>query len=194
MMFLAITTAVAEDRMTVQVFNTAPQSASVLTRAEAEAAWLFRKSGIESEWINCAGLPGIAKVESCTERSDAFVVVVRADNSAGVAGEMALGFALPQIAPGNHAAILYPRVAKLASDMGEVDEAILFAHAIAHELGHLLLGNTRHGHTIMKADWHEAEFKLMAQKRFVFTREQSEAMRAGLHGRRRIDAAQIATR
>jgi len=192
--FLALSTATAQDRITVKVFNTAPQSATVLPRAEAEASWLFRKSGIDIDWVNCDGLPGIARGEMCSDRADSFVMVVRGDDSAGVASEMALGFALPQIAPGNHGAILYRRITKLVAEMGMVDEPVLFAHAIAHELGHLLLGSTRHGQTIMKADWHEADFKLMAQKRFLFTREQSDMMRAGLSARRRIAAVEMAIR
>lgn len=183
MILLAVSTAAAEDRITVTVFNTASQSATVLNQAEAEASWLFRKSGIAVYWVNCDGLPEIAPGEMCSHKVDSFVMVILSNLSPGVASDNALGFALPRIAPGTHGAILYERILRLVSDMGFLDAPVLVAQAISHELGHLLLGSTRHGQTIMKAGWDERDFRLMAQRRFLFTREESEMMRAGLHAR-----------
>lgn len=184
-MLLAVSTALAQDRITVTIFNTASQSANVLAHAEAEASWLFRKSGIEVDWVNCDGLPGIARGFRCAPKVDSLTMVVLRNVSPDVASDNALGFALPGIAPGTHGAILYGRIMTLVSDMGLLDAPVVVAHAISHELGHLLLGSTLHGQTIMKAGWNERDFRLMAQRRFLFTRQESKMMRAGLQARSR---------
>jgi hypothetical protein len=63
---------------------------------------------------------------------------------------------------------------------------------MAHELGHLLLGQQAHsGRGIMQGAWKKAELKRAAGGGLTFTQEQAEKMQAQVRGRA---AAVIAAR
>jgi hypothetical protein len=196
--WLAISTVAAGDRITVQVQNLAPESLAAVRGAEPEVSWIFSKSGVEVEFVHCPP-PEMAKPgeQICTEPDDPrfFVLVIRRDDAPGVACEMSLGFALTGSGKRNHAAILYRRVLETVKENeGAADEKSLLASVMAHELGHLLLGSTKHGSTIMRRGWSRSEFALMAQRRLLFTSEQGEELHAGLQRRVVQSERQLAKR
>jgi hypothetical protein len=67
---------------------------------------------------------------------------------------------------------------------------IVLAHAAAHEIGHLLLGDEAHTPGgLMKALWNHNDFQAMNQNRFHFTSEQIPVL-VGRYGvSRREDVA-----
>jgi len=54
------------------------------------------------------------------------------------------------------ASVFIDRVQRLARDLG-IDDRILLGRAIAHELGHLLLGTSSHGSGLMREVWSQEE-------------------------------------
>lgn len=84
-------------------------------------------------------------------------------------------FALPFAASGVNATVYFDRV-RLASTRSGVPLALLLAHAIAHEMGHVLLKTNRHTRSNLMAEtWSRTEFQLMQQGALAF--DESEKAR-----------------
>jgi len=88
-----------------------------------------------------------------------------------------LGYALPDATIGVNASVFYDRIERLHKS-AEIDLPILLGHALAHEIGHVLLGTKDHSATgIMKPRWSKADFEVGGLTRLCFTPEQSQRMR-----------------
>ena len=65
----------------------------------------------------------------------------------------------------------------------DTDNVTVLAHAMAHEIGHLLLPYGHSAAGLMRADWDAKDMRLAAHGRLNFTREQAELIRTRLLGR-----------
>jgi hypothetical protein len=143
----------------------------------------FSKASLAIEWSHCTDperRDGGKEICEDSEDPRSFYLTIRRDAAQGSA-KSSLGFAFPKFGLGNHAAVLYaPVVEQARTYAGCVAPQVLLAHAIAHELGHLLTGSVDHGETIMKGSWGEVDFRMMSQPRFLFTEGQREQFRTGL--------------
>ncbi len=82
------------------------------------------------------------------------------------------------------AIIFHQRVVDLERT-GYVREQEILAAAMAHEIGHLLLGSNSHSATgIMRAKWTRDELELARLGRLLFTADQSILIRAEVLARR----------
>jgi len=98
----------------------------------------------------------------------------------GMAGHTpagALGSSLPDAQYGVSATIFEDRIEGLWESNG-TDLAVVLGHAIAHELGHVLLGSAEHSSMgIMRAHWGKADFDQAAMGRLGFTAQQAARIR-----------------
>jgi predicted transcriptional regulator len=102
-----------------------------------------------------------------------------------------LGFALPSARAGSASAtwVFYRRVEELAEGKNASKSQIL-GHAIAHEIGHLLLGPDRHSDRgIMRANWGRRDLQEAARGQLFFTIEQGERIRTEVCARMDQSAA-----
>jgi hypothetical protein len=98
-----------------------------------------------------------------------------------------MGFAV-----GDLASVSFRRVEEEAAEFGVQPYEVL-GPAIAHELGHLLLG-PGHSHTgIMRAQWRREDYERAPRGAFNFPAEQAEQMRAEVKERGRQQAAEAST-
>ena len=91
----------------------------------------------------------------------------------------ALGYALidRQQHTGALATVYVDRVASLAQESG-VDGSLLLGRAIAHEIGHLLIGTNQHSTSgVMRARWSRRDLRRGRPDQWRFTREEMMAMR-----------------
>jgi len=102
-----------------------------------------------------------------------------------------LGYALLFAHTGAHVLIFYDRVETLAHIANEATYLVL-GHAIAHEIGHVLLGSFEHASGgLMQARWSAATCRLASAGLLAFRREEAEHMGTGVrrfqapHPRRR---------
>ena len=87
-----------------------------------------------------------------------------------------MGFAL-----GNLASVSVRRVSEEAAEFGVQPYEVL-GPAIAHELGHILLGQRGHSPSgIMRARWRREDYERAPRGAFKFTAEQAEQMRAKMN-------------
>ena len=97
----------------------------------------------------------------------------------------ATGYALPFAGQGVHVTLFYDRIEKVSvgSIVGPAPARFL-GTAMAHEIGHVLLGSTEHSaQGIMKGNWGPSESRLIACRGLHFTPENAAALRAGAAGR-----------
>jgi hypothetical protein len=175
----------AAQPLTVIVHNYAGVGISVLERAEREAGRILGTAGAEINWLNC---PNGVEVSPQCRRPPASTELVLDLLPAGATrrgvSKGGLGYAIPP-APGffgSYAGVLYDRVERLRTP--GVRKSVLLGHAIAHELGHLLLRAGWHAPSgIMVSEWHRKELRAAAQGNLVFRAEDRHAIQANIRRR-----------
>jgi hypothetical protein len=82
---------------------------------------------------------------------------------------------------GAHVEVFYDRVRKT---VGPRTAPFLLAHVLAHEIGHLLQGISRHAEAgVMKAQWDNKDYQRMAWKPLSFTEHDVKLIHLGLEKR-----------
>ena len=160
-------------------------SRALLLRSESEATDILNHAGIAVGWLDCPlSAEETALYPSClnTMGSTDFTIRILTERDAQriAIHRGALGQALECL--GDHsgcsAYIFYRDVQELARS-GDASESQLLGHALAHEIGHLLLGAYSHtSEGIMRASWSQQELNTIARAHLFFTDEQSNRMRA----------------
>jgi hypothetical protein len=85
-------------------------------------------------------------------------------------------------------------VKELARGTVETEPEIL-GHALAHEIGHLLLGSTAHDPTgIMHTDWSREDLHQMSWQYPFFSMQQAEVLRAEVLRRIKLQESSPASR
>jgi hypothetical protein len=164
--------------VTVHVYNYARIPAWRLARAKKRVAGFFLGAGIRLQWENTP-LPSIKEPSSAIPAwsSGPFDLVLKIisgfpDSTAQFRGPV-LGFA-----EASQATIFNERIEDIASRNVEVTRPEILAIAMAHELGHTLLGPDSHSDTgIMRPLLQPADLKKAQCKTPSFTPEQAERMR-----------------
>jgi hypothetical protein len=159
--------------MTVQACNSAGVEARTLLAAERETSRIFRDAGVTVAWLNCP-----SSIEPCPEHLLAITIGnVAPERYTNTSVGVALGEA--------RATIFFPRVREYAK-VGIATDAQILGHAMAHEMGHLLLGEASHSRFgLMRAQWTADELQRMAMGSLVFRPEQSALIRQELLRRMR---------
>jgi hypothetical protein len=181
-----------------RVYDAAQLPPDVILNAEYEASHIFHSARIALVWA--AGSPLDAEAREVEYRTapdaagaaplvcgaDANVcrLIVRIDphSPRGLrVGELAE--ALPFARSGIRARIYYDRVQRLLGRPGNTASAIL-GHALAHEIGHILLGTNRHSRAgLMQSSWDDESFHLMANALLSFAPDEARSMRERLRTR-----------
>jgi hypothetical protein len=94
-----------------------------------------------------------------------------------------LGYALPDALTGVNAAVFYDRIERLHKS-ADIDLSTLLGHAMAHEIGHVLLGAREHSpRGIMKARWSQSDFWPPEVRFMAFSDLQRQQVQHRLMGR-----------
>ena len=97
----------------------------------------------------------------------------------GPVWDTALGFAHVTPDGGRYAAVLMDPIEELTREQQLLSEAQVLGHAVAHEIGHLLMSTNSHApRGLMRAGWRTNELRDMAERRLLFSHEEAERMRA----------------
>jgi hypothetical protein len=178
----------------IHVYNSAEVDHKTLMEAEKVATEIFRKVGAESRWLDVA-LTSESKQENSVDQGSFNLSHIRVniyprlmDERLGLSNKV-LGLA-PGTGPDRQVIyVFYNRVETLAhSQVRAADEGSIrrpattpqiLGHAIAHEIGHLLLNLESHSATgIMRGDWDLNDLQGVASGFLLFTPQQAEVIRA----------------
>ena len=181
-------------KLTIRVYNLAQVSTAALARAEKEVARIFREVGVKTVWLDCP-LSGVAdqRVPGCQPSLGPLPLNLRIIPPFPATGpgflHPHLGFALPSKEGGVHASIFFHRVEKSAR-AGRASPSSILGHAVAHELGHLLLGSNSHSPAgLMRAEWSRDDLRRATLELLGFTPEQARLIREEVLRRLRQQAA-----
>lgn len=176
-------------RITVLVFNYAELSHETFAQSQIEASRIFARAAVAVEWLGCRFSAADAiRPAACEEPlgpTDFVVRILPRRMEMRQAFRQSLGITvLPaEGARGSMASVFYERVEELAKN-GLASRSQVLGHAVAHEIGHLLLRSGAHAHIgIMRAYWDRQELREAAQRSLLFTPEQSERVRAEVRER-----------
>jgi len=174
-------------RFTVRIYNHARLTPDVLSSGERETDSIFRSADVEITWIDC---PLGGKEEEDYPACQAgfgpadFVMKILSPEMAAQASwsrtrlAYAIGDCLPDLL-GCWAAVSYGKVQNLAL-RADVSPALILGKAMAHELGHLLLGPGHSDTGIMRAELDRGDFGAGRLPNLVFLEAQRERLRAAL--------------
>ncbi len=177
-------------RITVGVYDYAHVMPGTLRQAEEEATRIFHLARVELEWLDCpTSVEEASKYPACEPPLGAMAVDLRIlPRSMALrlrSSREQLGFALPSAHPGRASAawVFYGRVEELAASK-DASRSQILGIAIAHEIGHLLLGPDHHSaRGIMRANWGRRDLQEAARGQQFFTSKQGERIRAEVRAR-----------
>jgi hypothetical protein len=162
--------------VTLLVYNNAQAPAKTITKAEREAGRILREAGVGAAWVDCLDRhPSADPQRLCGKAREPSDVVLRV-----LPGRIPNRFQDTLFGISFHptlASVYYEYAVRLANSDPEVP--IVLGCAIAHEVGHLLLGRNSHSAGgIMQGEWGPKELHLALMGRLLFTSQQSKLIRA----------------
>jgi Zn-dependent peptidase ImmA (M78 family) len=169
--------------LTIEVVtaNQARIPRETVKRAEQVATRIFLAAGIRLEWTNTAP----DSVEPYRESAQQLKIHIVPDSPMKQAGRR-LGVAERLVDNSDRRAfVFYDRIVDLARLNG-VDVAPILGHALAHEMGHVLLPYGSHtSQGIMREEWDRAQFEAIAKGLLTFTAQHTDLIRMrvqAMHG------------
>jgi len=169
-------------RITLRMYNYSI-SHDLLNRSEGEASAILHQTGLEVDWVDCPlTADELESYPACREplgAADFAVKILNAKEAKQLSkrrGVLGRALECPSVQIGCSAYLFYKDVPELAKRAG-VSEAQLLGHALAHEIGHLLLGPNSHSASgVMRSNWQQQEMQRLSQSFLIFTEEQSRLM------------------
>jgi hypothetical protein len=172
-------------KIEVHLYNYSGVTAEALARAEQETARIYQRLGVEMEWRNCPRTAEELQQNTSCDLPGAhtrFTLRLLSNVMARAfpLGRDIYGFALLPINQGFGvvANVFADRAREMAPD--EEWQRVILGHFIAHELGHLLLGEAGHsaGAGIMHVPWQTKELEQIKRGVMLFLPGQTERIRA----------------
>jgi hypothetical protein len=173
--------------ITIRLYNTSSASERDLKEMKESASRVFNHSGIDIEWFPCE--PGPRDSAVCTDnggpknRTIIFAQLIDVPIQRKQGRNQVRPTLLGRV---NHVAcsvaVFYTTARTMEQDdQGIVTKGQILGHALAHEIGHLLLGSDDHSPVgIMKETFGRNELSDMGMERFLFVPEQTRAIRKTL--------------
>jgi hypothetical protein len=144
--------------LTVAVAHYAAVDPKTMQEAEGIASEVYRRAGIEIQWVEPSIHEGTAKLYVNVLSQDMVEPLYVSDET--------VGFAIP----GSRAAnVIYERIRQIARRR-HVASGLLLGYVIAHELGHLLL--PAHSHSSSGLMRSNLDMELAATRKLRFTADQ----------------------
>jgi hypothetical protein len=150
---------------------------------QSEAGWVLSKAGISTTWIGCPFSTEPAEANSpCVGRlgGTRFLVRLTRDHVThhGSIWDTTMGFAHITPNGGSYATVLMDPVEELTREQQLVSQAQILGHAVAHEIGHLVMGLNSHSpRGLMRAGWKANDLRDMAERHLLFSKREGERMR-----------------
>lgn len=173
-------------KLTIQVlvYNYAGVSSATLASAEREAARIYDRASVQTEWLDCpltpdraAGYPA-CQVEVSPVRLAIRVLSPRMADRLGLSRTV---FGSAHLAEDGGYGMIAEVCAHCAEDLAKEQPAaygVILGDLMAHELGHLLLGVGSHSPTgLMHVPWYKKELDSIAEGSLLFTSRERERMR-----------------
>jgi hypothetical protein len=175
----------ASGRMiTIRSYNTFSSAPADFATARDVARQAFQQAGLDAGWRECRTARR-AEADSCSDVLGSGEVIVRIVAAPAGGADDVLGDAQVDTAQGGGvlATVFADRVHRAAA-RARSDAAILLGRAVAHEVGHLLIGSSRHSRRgLMRAWWSDSELQRDRDYDWQFSPRQVSRLRAAVAAR-----------
>jgi hypothetical protein len=174
-------------QITIRIRDYAQANPLVRQRGVDAASEILHKAGVATRWIDCpVGSSGAGDCSSALSPFDFVINLLPYSMSERLhQGEGVLGYAIEASGKdfGLIASVFYDvakeRAAEQQQNLGE-----LLGDAIAHELGHLLLGTNSHSlRGLMSAFWSGNQLRLASEGCLFFSEAEAKRIQAALNAR-----------
>ena len=177
----------------VTIYNTAGVPQATIRSAKTQLGRILDAAGLGLRWSEMSTSPG-SFVEDVVPLSSGSDTAVRCRASRSIEAwivaaptvgqsKTALGYSLPLATRGRNV-LIFSSVVNAVSGRRGVDPSIILAHALAHEIGHVLLRSGKHSpHGLMSAAWSDREFELMSRIPVRFSGREVDLMKKALVGK-----------
>ncbi|HYP09714.1 MAG TPA: hypothetical protein VER03_26050 [Bryobacteraceae bacterium] len=170
----------------IRLYNLSGVSASDLDQARAEVSQIYSATGITFQWEE--GDPEAAEARRVdfsarrsaeTRTTRPAVIVARIVEKAPPAPKgPSLGLALPFGRTGVHVTMYKDNIAAVSQSQ-HVSFAKVLGHALAHEIGHMLMTDLGHSPAgLMRATWGPAEYRSMVTTGLRFAPREVQELRS----------------
>jgi hypothetical protein len=159
--------------LVVQVRNYARMTPAMLHRAMDEVAKLFRRIGISVIWIEGGNASNLVPRLH-------LIVLEREIPELREPGHLSLGAAPRTLETPGRVAYVFHGPIEFLSDVHAVDVALVLAHAIAHELAHLLLPPGHSPAGLMSPLWGARQLRAAVWRTLMFSPSESTLIRDAL--------------
>jgi hypothetical protein len=170
-------------KIAVRVSNYAQVLPQTWSGAKRVTTQIFDRTGIEVRWLDCSlSLEGEYTLSDCQQPVGPTDLILRlvplSRATRAHFGDATLGIAAQsERATPASASVFYDRVEELARG-GYASTSVILGHAIAHELGHLLLGSQSHSPIgLMRAKWSRQDLQRATIGELLFSRHEAISIR-----------------
>jgi hypothetical protein len=170
------------DGLVIRIYDNAGILANERARAISRADSILSRADIDVEWIDCPASTHGRPSSLCTlppAPSELIVRLMNAPEGGSGPGLQTLGYSLIDTTTGTGtlATLYIDRATRLASG-ARIDRATVVGRAIAHEIGHLILGTNEHsGAGIMREHWTVKQLASGKARDWLFLPSQRDQMR-----------------
>jgi hypothetical protein len=180
-------------QLQVSVFNSSPISSSTVEQAEREAGQVLHKVDVEVIWLNCPQeVSQSASLGRCSEMSVPSHLRLRIIRASHGLEASTVGMAFSEDGRGCYAEVFYEPIRQLEEET-QVSSSVILGHAMAHELGHLLLGTNAHSPSgLMRAHWTRDDLIDATKGHLRFSEEQRLKLRSRLTASEDVEIATVA--
>jgi hypothetical protein len=175
----SVTTQSLPHRVTVRVYNTIELARSELAVAQQHVNRIFADAGVGIAWRECRTPrgPSAASPDTCTDVLQPAELMLRLLTSPFSQAEALTTFGYSLVDTGTRSGVLatvYPDRTATTARRLLIDPGGLLAAAVAHELGHLLLGTPAHSADgLMRAHWSDAVLRDDGERAWQLSREEA---------------------
>jgi len=160
--------------LTVGVCNMAHVRDEIFELALAEAQRLFSEVGVATEWVDRYASPGTPVAVNLR-------ILPGGSRNESHPDAFGNAFLTRPLKESNLADVYYGQVLDRAWPNPQV--AMLLAHVMAHEVGHLLLGPKHSDTGLISGNWSEAECTMAQYQRLSFSAAAATPLRAAVAAR-----------
>ena len=165
--------------LVIRVYDAYGVSPATLGKARAAADRILNGADLRIAWETCP----------CPEKVGPTELVIRISAAPAQVDAASLGFSFIDVdrKAGTLATVFADRVSATARNAG-TDEGELLGRAMAHEIGHLLIGTHDHASSgLMRGRWAARDLQRNQPLEWMLSRQEGATMREALVRRRRTD-------
>ena len=164
--------------ITVIVRHPAEMPHAVLDGAEASVMRVFDKAGVSVQWVNCPQSDGVFLNPGCDDALAPMDLVLHVLPRAQSAANSVFGVSFVDAGGGVYADIFLDRMQRLREQNPSVSFSRLLGYVMAHELGHLLLGEHSHSSMgLMKTPWRPEQLEKIGRGNLFFDAKEAAHLR-----------------